>query len=274
MRMLRRAFLRIFAAVFTRAVFGQQAFHGLFWATFGVRTTHTTGYNPNITKTGATLLWKWPDGTFTSSNAPTKNLPAGTKAVLAISQDGFKGVTTFGHASLDGVGIFPPLGAFTNLTTIAINVNAFSGNMPSFAPCTALVTFTANANSFSGTLPSFAPCTALVNFTVNQCSFSGVLPSFAACVNLVSFNAGLNAFTGTVAGSFATQKSATLLAFGVNALSSAAVNQILADCVASLGGGRVACTVTLQGGTNGAPTGQGIIDKAALITAGWTVVTN
>lgn len=46
---------------------------------------------------------------------------------------------------------------------------------------------------------------------------------------------------------------------------------ILAACVASnVPNG----TLDLSGGTNAAPTGQGITDKAALILAGWTVTTN
>lgn len=48
-------------------------------------------------------------------------------------------------------------------------------------------------------------------------------------------------------------------------------NQILAEAVASgVSGG----TLDLSGGTNAAPTGQGLIDKATLILAGWTVTTN
>ena len=55
------------------------------------------------------------------------------------------------------------------------------------------------------------------------------------------------------------------------ALNAASVNQILARCVAS---GVTTCTIDLSGGTNAAPSGQGITDKADLITAGNTVTTN
>lgn len=65
------------------------------------------------------------------------------------------------------------------------------------------------------------------------------------------------------------------LLFNGNALPSANVNEILAIVLAivtdqSLTSG----TLALQGGTNGAPTGQGITDKSDLITAGITVTTN
>lgn len=57
-----------------------------------------------------------------------------------------------------------------------------------------------------------------------------------------------------------------------NALSAASVNHILARCVANAG--YVSGTVDLSGGTNAAPTGQGITDKADLIARGVTVSTN
>ena len=56
-----------------------------------------------------------------------------------------------------------------------------------------------------------------------------------------------------------------------NALNAASVNQVLARGVAS---GVLSCQFTLNGGTNAAPSGQGIVDKAALIVAGNTVNTN
>jgi hypothetical protein len=60
--------------------------------------------------------------------------------------------------------------------------------------------------------------------------------------------------------------------FGGNALDVATVNAVLARCVANAA--YVSGTVTLNGGTNAAPSGQGIIDKATLIGRGVTVNTN
>jgi len=57
---------------------------------------------------------------------------------------------------------------------------------------------------------------------------------------------------------------------GVSA-SGTGINGILARGVAS---GVTACDFELDGGTNAAPTGQGIVDKGVLILAGNTVVTN
>jgi hypothetical protein len=58
---------------------------------------------------------------------------------------------------------------------------------------------------------------------------------------------------------------------GDNALTEAAVNYILATLDGTdVEGG----TLELDGGTNAAPTGQGLTDKASLISKGWTVTTN
>jgi hypothetical protein len=61
-----------------------------------------------------------------------------------------------------------------------------------------------------------------------------------------------------------------------NALPESDVNSILAAAVSfdvSYGPG-LAWSLDLSGGTNAAPTGQGLTDKATLIGAGWTVTTN
>lgn len=62
------------------------------------------------------------------------------------------------------------------------------------------------------------------------------------------------------------------LAFDGNALSATTVNEILARCVANPA--FVSGTLALQGGTNAAPTGQGVTDKATLIGRGVAVTTN
>jgi hypothetical protein len=60
--------------------------------------------------------------------------------------------------------------------------------------------------------------------------------------------------------------------FSGNALDATTVNALLARCVANAA--YVSGTVTLSGGTNAAPSGQGIIDKATLIGRGVAVNTN
>ena len=256
----------------------QQVFRGWPWAAKGLRTTATTGFHPVFTKTGAVLHWVWPDGTFTDSNAPTKNLAAGTKTVKALSRDGFALVTTVNLATQGMTGSLPSFADCINLTDCRIQSNVFYYNLPSFAPCTLLSYFNCGSNAFSGPFPSFNTCTELGTFACHDNLFSGLLPSFAACTKLTAFYCGLgasNTFSSVVAGSFATQKSLATAYFQGNAFPASAVNQILVDFQTSLGiPGRVTCTVTLNGGTNAAPTigpPNGVAAYLALIAAGWTV---
>lgn len=172
------------------------------------------------------------------------------------------------------------------LTYYEAHVNNFSGGLPSdFFSNSALLQHFGFGNAWGfnnamGTFPSVSLLTALTYFQIddtgNGGGFSGTLPSFANSTLLTSWSAfGNTQLTGVTAGSFATQASLATLNLNDLGLSSAAVNQVLADLVTSLGlGGRVACTVNLSGGTSGAPTGTGITNKATLITAGWTVTTN
>lgn len=60
--------------------------------------------------------------------------------------------------------------------------------------------------------------------------------------------------------------------FTLNNLSAASVNHILSRYVANPGYANG--SITLNGGTNAAPTGQGIVDKATLLGRGVTVTTN
>jgi hypothetical protein len=76
------------------------------------------------------------------------------------------------------------------------------------------------------------------------------------------------------ANTLSTQVAMTTLNLSNDALAAAAVNQVLADLVTSLTGrGSTKCTTTLNG-TNAAPTGTGVTNKATLVAAGWTVTTN
>lgn len=151
-------------------------------------------------------------------------------------------------------------------------------NCPSFAANIALQHFGAGNGCFgavTGSLPSFATCTQLQLFQIDNSTFTGTIPDFSPCTALTSWSASGHTFTGVTAGSFATQASLATLNLFFGNLTSAAVNQVLADCVASLSlPGRVTCTVSLNGLTNGAPTGAGVTNKATLQAAGWTVTTN
>jgi hypothetical protein len=241
--------------------------------------TTATSVTFSVTKTGATLVYAWSDGTFTATNSPTKSLPAGTKRIEIQSRDGWKLITYFDCSSNSFSGTLPSFGTCTSLATFYCDHNSFSGTLPSFGTCTSLATFYcgSGSNSFSGTLPSFGTCTSLATFYCGSGSnsFSGTLPSFGTCTSLANFHCNSNSFSGVVSGSFSTQQSLSNLDLSGCALSVSAVDSVLADCVTSLGiSGRVACTISLAGGTNAAPDAAGLANKATLVAAGWTVTTN
>ena len=173
-------------------------------------------------------------------------------------------------------GALPSFSACTSLVLFRCHYNGFTGALPSFATCTGLTEVDCAMNGFTGTLPSFATCTSLTDFDCNHTSFTGALPSFSACTSLRDFNCRYCSFTGYTSGGFATQKDLAYLRMKNNAISNAVdINTILADLRVSYGlADRVTCTVDLEGGTNAAPTGQGITDKNFLNANGWTVTTN
>lgn len=93
--------------------------------------------------------------------------------------------------------------------------------------------------------------------------------------SLVTIGGNLNATNNTALTSFSAPNwlptDGTTIEFQDCALDATSVNHILARCVA---GAVTTCAINLSLGTNAAPTGQGITDKADLITAGNSVLTN
>lgn len=141
-------------------------------------------------------------------------------------------------------------------------------------------------------LPDLSVATALTNLScgVNQLT---ALPDLSALVNLQNLHCSFNQLTElpdlsttvleilrceanhlTALPDFSTVTTASALHCGDNLLTEVSVNSALAQCVvmeASVSGPR---TLELGSAGNAAPTGQGLLDKATLIAAGWTVDTN
>ena len=204
---------------------------------------------------------------------------------VSIGAPSFAGYTSLVNLEIERnlfVGPQPTLPNSPNLINLAMDGNLFSNIAVPVSANLQTIYACCNPN-ISGPIPSFAAKTALTDFEVaGDPGITGTLPSFAANTSLNNFSVNDDNLSATVPGSFATQAAMGLANFGGNGFSAAVVNQILADFVASLGlPGRVHCTVNLGngitgggGGPNAAPTGQGLVDKALLIAAGWTVTTN
>ena len=101
-------------------------------------------------------------------------------------------------------------------------------------------------------------CTSLVSVDLTSMVHATSIVEMSSCTSLT-----------TVAMPPAAQ--ITSAGFGDCALNVGSVNAILASLVA---GAATGGTLDLPGGTNAAPTGQGILDVATLISRGWSVTTN
>jgi hypothetical protein len=178
--------------------------------------------------------------------------------------------------------------------------NSLSGTIPNINGCSAMQKFLVASNNLTGSIPNLSNNTNLIEAWFQNNLLTGAIPSLSSntklevflCTNqrgatkltgnipdlsnnvaLRTFSCHTNQLTGFAGGSV----SATLGRFLAqnNQLPSTAVNAILAAFVAA---GRTDsdgdCVLNLGGTGNGAPTGQGITDKATLVSRGWTVTTN
>jgi hypothetical protein len=98
---------------------------------------------------------------------------------------------------------------------------------------------------------------------------TGDIPTLSACTSIQVCDVATNALTGFAGGSIP----ATLINIQAqgNNLGAAAINAILAALVAA-GSTNNICNLGDIG--NAAPTGQGLTDKATLISRGWDITTN
>lgn len=168
-------------------------------------------------------------------------------------------------------GAIPDLSANTALTDFNCNTNQLTGSIPSLAANTQLQNFFCHLNQLTGAIPSLTLNTALAAFYCYDNQLTGAIPDLSANTSLTVFRCYNNQLSSWAGGTV----SITLGEFRAdgNALNVASINALLAAFVAAnkTTGTR---TLNLSGGTNAAPTGQGITDKATLVSRGWTVTTN
>lgn len=169
-------------------------------------------------------------------------------------------------------GSLPSFAANVLLTDIRLQFNSLSGNIPALTGLNLLSIFQVSDNDFTGSIPDLTDNVALSNCNVSNNNLTGNIPALTTNVLLTQIVVSGQAISGYTASTLSTTLT-SFLAIGC-ALSAAAVNQILADFVTNLAARPGVGTINLSGGTNAAPTGQGLIDKAAIQAHGWTVTTN
>ena len=187
------------------------------------------------------------------------------------SFSGLTKLSTFFCFGNQFTGNIPELNNLPNFLTLHCSSNLLTGNIPSLSGVPKLVNLYVNGNQLTGLIPNLS---INVNLTRVFCGFNlltGDIPSFSGLNNFQEFRCEMNQLTG-FAGDSVSINLGTFVANN-NLLSSSAVNAILAAFVAAnkTTGTRI---LNLGGSGNAAPTGQGITDKATLISRGWTVTTN
>jgi hypothetical protein len=168
-------------------------------------------------------------------------------------------------------GSIPNLIGLNNLQNFYCYSNQLSGSIPNLSGLTNLRDFRCNDNQITGSIPNLSGLNNLQNFVCYSNQLTGSIPNLSGLNNLQTFYCYSNQLTGFVSG----EVSNTLGNFQAqdNQLRSTSVNDILRVFVVANKtiGTR---TLNLGGAGNFSPNGQGITDKATLISRGWTVTTN
>ena len=159
----------------------------------------------------------------------------------------------------------------SNLTLVEFFQNQVTGSIPSLSGLNNLQTFRCFTNQLTGPIPSLSGLNNLRAFRCDTNQLTGSIPSLSGLNNFQTFRGFTNQLTGFNGGPV----SNTLGSFQAqnNQLPSTSVNVILSAFVAAnkTAGTRI---LNLGGVGNAAPAGQGITDKATLVSRGWTVTTN
>lgn len=184
-------------------------------------------------------------------------------------------LTTFSVHTNQLTGSIPSITTNTVLTNFYVGTNQLTGSIPSLSGNPLLGNFGCYSNQITGSIPSLSDNPALWNFSVYSNQLTGSIPSLTANVALQNFYCWTNQLTGYTASTLAV----TVVDFQVqdNALSLAAVDQILSDFTDNAAARPLTGTINLSGGTNAVPTPA---VKAACETAlktgpwNWTITTN
>ena len=177
-------------------------------------------------------------------------------------------------------GAFPvlPTGSSSKLTSINVGQNKttrFTGVPPLLTAHPSCTNLAYSNNDATGPIQPLSVRPTLTNFWCSGNQHTGDIPNLSSNTALTAFRCDSQRGTTKITGFAGGTVSATLGDFSANGnqLTAAAVNALLAAFVAA---GRTTGTRTLrlEGGSNAAPTGQGITDKATLESRGWTVTTN
>lgn len=157
------------------------------------------------------------------------------------------------------------------ITYYGLSDNKLTGSIPDANP--AMVYYYTGHCQFTGRMQSLALATGLSVVQTHNNKLNGTIPDLSAFTALTNCDFSYDNFTSWAGGSV----SATLGYFNAAgcALPQVAIDGLLAAFVAA---GRTSASgqvwLYLDGGTNAVPSAAGLVDKATLVSRGWTVGTN
>lgn len=198
-------------------------------------------------------------------------------------QIGNKNSTTGGSINLSYnffSGKFPEsICNWSNITSVTAIYNYYiTGGLANLAKLRFLNTVSLSFNAINEEIPTtFGDNEFLAGLFLDYNQITGVIPAeIGGCRGLVRLRLTSNQLSGYETGAISVAMTALVeVNLSINAIiDTAEINKILADCVLHEAANGTNVTLNLTGGTNAAPTGQGITDKNALNAAGWTVTTN
>lgn len=169
-------------------------------------------------------------------------------------------------------GPLPDFSLLPLLRRIEMDTCGFTGTIPDFSGCTKMEVIRLAANALSGSFPSLLLMPSLNNIYCTSCGLSGAVPAFNANPLLTSVQFDNNDFTSWT--SHVVPLALTTMLLQTNNMPILEVNKVLADFAFNIASRPAVGTLNLSGVGMAAPTGQGLIDKAAIIARGWTCTTN
>ena len=233
-------------------------------------------------------------GPTTMAAITSLSFPALTYIGGALSAQSMNALTTLGLPVLSYIGGSVIFGAFNSLTSMSFPALTYVGGTfgPTSCPAVTTLSIPLLAYVYTGFGPSSmaittlsAPSLAYVGGAITLQSLSSLttvsLPSLAYVGTTVAMNTSNGNIANVTLGTVGTLKAIVGATINISGqkLTSASVNGILALLVSLDGTNGTTLwgsgkTLTINGGTNAAPSGQGVTDKATLVARGATVTTN
>lgn len=196
----------------------------------------------------------WGDNTIESISAAageieishTYNLHGFYKIAFFLNPDNIETLNFYNNPLVTP---FPALNALSNLNLLNISYTSYGGNFSTNPLPPGIKTIYAFNCAFSGMYLNLEDCPLLESLSADNNNIS----TFSCNVFPLVFN---------------------LLLLANNQIDSSDINSILALFAADLSNRPTSGFISLTGSNMGTPFGQGLVDKAAIISHGWTVYTN